>query len=1055
MKRAINAAWANEVMDKIRMIRNLCKNGTGEEMIRMELKNCGAESEDQLIAIIAGETPAFELSDLIESEKEAALMEVFETTLAEQGEEFVPKEEVQEVIKQIVPQDPIHKEAAKMKKHGKKDKEKNVQWLGGVQLQPKTDKVWGTILYPILDGDGAVIGLHRNEDGSKTEGWIEVSAVSSFRNLPVEFVTIANTDTAIKAQTLCYYQRVLNIRDRKLNKSEEEWRIVVGNLKKSDCILGVMTKKEWDAFFGCDVRMLNLWKVILPCMTPTTIKLREDMSTIKVMRYRIIDAMVTDEGYPQHDGDVPQPVRAEFYKHADLQKDKDNNLILDNKGQAIPKDGAKAKKINRNWQLRITDGTDIYGNTLPKIKAKAYADYEQYKRLMDRFGFPIDAQDGVLTMDNVKTLKHLYKHGDILHVPVERIRNIKTKMKKWSSSFGGQIMASSNHKLTRLIFRQHGIVQRAETIKGAAELKLKDVISVLKSDDKGTWDDAVSFPAKMAFSRYINGEWYVPRMYRDTFYTRLEAYYRENGIKLQISSDGYYLQGDDRLDQMERDFSAQYSGKLQYFVILPNTAAFKEGSADHVKVGDSIILGRDPMAGASNAMTFIVAGFSDSLDNVLLSWKALYSMYADVDGDSHKYEAQVANSTNEVYECIARPAPGLKAPKPAPESLPRLAAYIEEHIAVGMLVLKSAADTGSLDLLVRQIMEERLEAGMPLSITENMQLSELRQAAIDGMKHTDKGAEEDAADVIIREFGVEGKKKKLSESPMTYRLIRKDAGLGQGWSEIDIFLERIRLVNECVVPEDHPYIDFFNTLKGIKTIPEDSGLEDSQWLWDKCHALWLMVIEKLSAPDHAFHHSLQDVEEFGAWMAEHYRKESKRLLKLNENKKKEGFNELRVYLRSEVQMRCQELFVRGFIRVGDVCGHKWTADGKVIPFTPEELERISKNEAIQDKMARYQRHLAIYLSTRGFGRGTKQYEDSEGSVYTSIYGKTGTVLWNVLEEYSVFVAELINKECIKTGEFPEINPELEEIKKSIIRNREKAKNKDIIHAQEFIDAEID
>jgi hypothetical protein len=486
--------------------------------------------------------------------------------------------------------------------------------------------------------------------------------------------------------------------------------------------------------------------------------------------------------------------------------------------------------------------------------------------------------------------------------------------------------------------------------------------------------------------------------------------------------------------------------------VLPNTATFKEGGSDPVVVGDNIIQGRDPFAGASNGMTFKVAGFSQSLDNVLCSWKALYAMYADVDGDSEKFETNVSKVTNMVYPCIARPAPGLKAPKDAPESLPSLQAYIEEHIAVGMLVLKSAADTGSLDLTARQITEEQLENGTPIDLLMNMEISEFRQAAIDGMKHTDSGVEEDTKDIMIATYGVNGKIRKLTDSPMTYRLLRKDAGIGWG-GEVEIFMERIRLLNLCTVHPDHPYIDFFSELKGIHTTPVGSDILDSDWAFQKCYAMWKQVEVKLNAEDSKFHHNLREVVEFGAWMTEHYRKEAARLLKLTETEKKEGFGILREYLRREVAIKCQELFVRGFIRMDDVCGHIWSKDGKVIPFTAEEYERIAKNEGIQDKMTKFQRHLTIYLGTRGFGRGTEHKEDKDGNVMSTVYGKSGTVMWNMLEEHTTWLGEIINKECVATGEFPCMNPELEEIKASLIRNREKAKKKAEQKAQDFIDAE--
>ncbi len=907
-----------------------------------------------------------------------------------------------------------------MKKHDKKkrhNKPENFLKLGGVQLQPQTEPVWGMHIIPVQNSKGEVLDI-RGQMGN-----IEVAKASAFRTIPnLQYVTIDSEDAGVKAQCLWRYLRAVNATDKGNNVPEEKWRIAAGNIKKSDCVMGILPKDEWDAFFGCDVRLVNLWKVILPIMTPTSVEIRPEYSTLKTMRLRILSAMVTDAGYPEHDGDIITNVRAEFYRHADM----DHKL-------GVPKPGVDVKRINCNWQLRAS-GRDVHGKIMPAIKAKVYSDVPTYEGLCKQFGFESNAQDAFITKDNLKTLKWAYKHGDILEIPIESMRNVKSKMKDWSSSMGAQCVANSDMERTREVLNGHGILQKADTIKSAAELHLDAIIAVMKSDKEARWDDALSQPVKCMFSRYTDNMWTVPRMFKDTFYSRIESYYRDNGIKVQIDRDGYYIQGDSSLDVLENEHEAA-TGELQFMCMVPNTSKFK----DIVKAGDFIDLGRDPNVGPSNLMTFqVVKGHNTSHDCILMSWQAIYAMYGDVDGDTIKYELLIANTSSRKFVCLRRPAPGAQPEKGMPATLPTMEKYLADHELIGLSVLKSAADTGSLDLTTRHIIEERMYAGNPITVEELMVLSQLRQDAIDGLKHTDAGVAVDAKEDIIKTYGVGGAMSKLKDSPLTYRLLRKDAGVPQK-KDVARFMERIKLINEATPHADHPYRDFFNAMKGIQSTPKDSDKVDSQWLESKCNRLLDEIGNNHKNGTYLYQgktvFTFAQMIELGKWMVQHHKSESKLYLKYDHDARKEAFTKLKEYHRNVLAQKCTELFLTK------------KADGT--PYTPEEATAAYAAHPEAWKYATwYMRQVTIYLGAKGFGVGNAPVYNAEGDqIGTRAYGKTGGALWNMPEECTLFLAELINTRAVAAGEFPCVNPYMEEIKKALLHNREKTAKKAELKAQ--------
>lgn len=981
MTRILTAERCTGMLEELRMVKNL----TGDyslmqgTLVKANMKEAGVSTVEELEALC--------MQKIAEADKTVIHLPDYDQVQA-----VVDAAMSIDVNQGIAPADKP-KEARTMKKAQKPQQFRPT--LGGVQLQPQTEKVRGLIIIPVYKNilqDGRSVRVV--DTIVAKNGDIEVAHASAFRNIPgIKFVTIASKDAGDKAACLQRYLRELTKNDVANGKTGDDIRIAVGNIKKEDCVMGVLPKRDWDAFFGCDVRALNLWKVILPIMTPTGIEIRPEYSNIQTLRLRVLDAQLTEGGYPENDGDIISKVWMEFYRHADIDH-----------STGLPKPGVKVKKINRNWQLRAS-GLDVAGKVMPAIKAKVYADDNEYARKCERFGYAPETQDAFITKDNLKTLAWNYKHGDILEIPITNLRNVKTKMKSWSSSMGAQCVANSDMLRTREVLNGHGILEKADTIKHAAELELEAMLKVLTADEEARWEDALSVPIKLMFSRFIGGTWIAPRMFRDSLYSRVESYYKDNGIKVQIDKDGYYIQGCDTLDALENKLEAE-TGVLQYYCKLPKTAKF----IGKLVAGDNIDLGRDPNVGPSNLMTFKVEGFNDSHDAILMSWQSIYSMYGDVDGDTIKYETLVANTSERMFQCLRRPVPEAKTAKKFPATLPTMEAYLNEHMSVGLSVLKSAADTGSLDLTTRQIIEERMYVGNPMTVTELMVLSQLRQDAIDGLKHTDAGVADDAKDIIIKTYGVNGKMMELKSAPITYRLLRKDSGKPY-LKDTGRFLERIKLINEATPHANHPYHDFFMAMKGIKTIEKNSDIGDSEWLFLQCNNLQ-KEIQSNHAKGGVYNFNWQSVSEMAVWMANNHKSESIKYLSYPEDERKEAFGLLKETHRSLVDQKMVNMF--------------GTADCM---------------EAMQ-----YQRQLAVALGVKGFGRGIKPVQEKDGSESTAPYAKTGGAIWNVTEEATLYLAELINKRGVQRGEFPCINPHMDAIKAALVTNRQKAADKEALKA---------
>jgi hypothetical protein len=326
--------------------------------------------------------------------------------------------------------------------------------------------------------------------------------------------------------------------------------------------------------------------------------------------------------------------------------------------------------------------------------------------------------------------------------------------------------------------------------------------------------------------------------------------------------------------------------------------------------------------------------------------------------------------------------------------------------------------------------------GNPMTVIELMILSQLRQDAIDGLKHTDAGVAIDAKEEIIKTYGVKQKMQATKDSPMTYRLLRKDAGL-PAKGDIARFLERIKLINECQPHPTHPYRDFFNAMKGIETIVKGSDIEDSDWLKKKCELIWAEITANHNKKVYVFPSKM--VTDMGTWLFKNHKSESATYLAYDEDTRKEMFTALKNEHRRLIAQKVRDMFM------------PTKADGTRFWSEEETTQFMVANPSQAHKALQYLRQLCVFLGCKGFGKGEKPVRNAEGdTIGTSSYGKSGGAIWNMPEEQTLWLAELVNQKALAMGECPSMNPYMEEIKAALLLNREKAVAKAELKAQKLL-----
>jgi len=786
-----------------------------------------------------------------------------------------------------------------------------------------------------------------------------------------------------------------------------EWKdttIIAGNLKKSDCVLVKATKGVFDEIFGCDIRNIDIWKQSLPLCTPPILKLYS--SNFKTLRVRVLDPQTTPAGYPQDDGAIfAHNIRASYFKHEDLKDHPDAAHDESMRSVKIdePKEGARSYNIDRCMQFRLKE--DKYKTSW---KGNLCMDDTLYLEKCEDYNLDPMAQDAITTKDNIKVGSWNIKHMDIVEINVSDISIPKFKMKKyWTSSNGAQCESSSNPLFTRHIMEDHGALRRAKDIvRPAIEFRQEALWNVVLADKDSTMEDAPTLPAKFAASIYKNGDWFVPAFNADTMDARTETFFTDYVLKVRIFDDGFYAMPSLRLDKMEYDYIKKH-GEFIPHVILPRKAEIQ----NKLKIGDKMVIKRDPFCGPSNMMSAIVVGFHGR-DFVQVSNQTWFSMYGDFDGDTIGIEVDTAKRTGMTFKGILRAAPGASSAKVLAEKLPTTPAWVITHRSIAFAVLKSAIDTGSLDLTRRQIIVERRWSGNPMTVEELQAIGEDCQKAIDGMKHADSGVQDGKAH-IIKTYGVGGKMGPAKKSHAEYLLERRDVGVSAIKNKPSARMKaRVKALKGLSCHPDNPYFNIFMALADVTAPDSKDAIADSVFWHEHMMAEEEVIKNRFKDPTTGWNKAnlgwdYNYITALAKQIDMTYRNITSAARKIaNEDLRKAEFSRARKEAVTIVVNVCDALF--------------GTSD-------------VSNESVKMFKMT-----LLVALGVRSYGKGHWTDESGEYGPVTFYYGKAGYAFWTIDEECIIALFEHFNIKMHKANPAYPINPKFADLKAAIAANREKA-----------------
>lgn len=642
----------------------------------------------------------------------------------------------------------------------------------------------------------------------------------------------------------------------------------IGNGKKGEPLMGFATRAQWMELTGDDIFSHdNPNKPIGVFMGPAGYQVtRVDNS--QWMRVRCInDEYIPKKvisnptgkklefgGHPLNDGNLITSSSIFYTQVGEKRRAaKDQAEYIDkiNKGQQARKPKpAKESRVSqaqvRNYykasaeyealtkELHEIDPSYVVykeGDVHAGLKVKMHAHTERFNSIADKYDYPLTAQDAFVGLGNWKTQKGSLKHGDIVLVPIKSFRFINVKVSDGKSSLGVQCVRL-NPELTRALI--DSALPKADNVIGALMGDAESYLSILKSDAEASMDDAVSEPLRSLACATLCKEtnaWLMP-MYKSRYnvvLARVWTYLVQHVYKVRLSDYAFYLECNEDLDRLEQEHYAA-TGELKYFFNAPTKKKLMDDNRDN-KFWN---IGRNPIVGPGNFMGFVLNDYNGTSDVVEVSCRALWTMFGDVDGDTC-----VIFPHNEIeFPVVERPldSNGIKPPKK--EYTP--AEFSWQCVTALQQILKSAADTGALDNLSRQIIFERMEAGDPMTAKEIMKMGVVVQQAIDGMKHADQGAEEDAAGYIKRKFGVNGTVKKIKATVHQYKALRKDGG-DSGKSGLPRqSMEQI--CRELQQVEDLPLSAYNNMLNKLKVAKPVMREKDSMTMQTWCKEEWDYII---------------------------------------------------------------------------------------------------------------------------------------------------------------------------------------------------------------------
>lgn len=701
-----------------------------------------------------------------------------------------------------------------------------------VGLTPETVDVEGYVFYADVK-EGEYIGCYHKKET------ITISVASPFAQWAIDkrisLITIKESNPNL---------RVAVYEDMQIAAFKQN-RFIIGNAKKSDPIFGSASLQRWRELIGDDVRLYsNPNKPLSTFCTPENYKIigsqfnGEDTDPrTTYARVLVVDDEFTEEGYPIDDGSAFTSMSV-FYTQVGAVKEYQAQLEKYEAGKGKKPTLPKEKRVNASAQIRgyhVVDESDVavynaagpevvrfeVGDVLPSPKLKIYCHIKRFIDKCLKHGVNPNDCDMIMGISNFKTLKHTLKHGDIVMYPVSGLRFINIKVRDGKSSLGVQSVRLQ-HELVRQILSEH--TDKAQMVVDALKGDVQAILDILSADTEASFEDIPHQILKVVASAIMDPS--MPSGWRAALYksqhmvllSRIHSFLIQNVYKVRMFGFAAYLECNEELGRLENEHFAR-TGEWKYFFTAPSKNKISKANKKGVKWN----IGRNPIVGSGNFMEFTLAGFNGTSDTIELSPRALFTMFGDVDGDT----CIIFPHDTIGFPTVIRPAePVKKGEKKESKPLPTDAQFADICIDAMQQIVKSANDTGNLDNLSRQILIERWVAGIPLTLEEIMEMGIIVQMAIDGMKHSDIKADEDAAMALVRKFGVKGKIKKLKDAPKEYIVLRSyGSNSSLRGLPAECMLNIVRNLKDITVSKYNPYQDIIGVLANAETkcIHEDSA----------------------------------------------------------------------------------------------------------------------------------------------------------------------------------------------------------------------------------------
>ena len=306
----------------------------------------------------------------------------------------------------------------------------------------------------------------------------------------------------------------------------------------------------------------------------------------------------------------------------------------------------------------------------------------------------------------------------------------------------------------------------------------------------------------MLLVKLLYGNGTAPLFAAPSYHARLSAYYAEQVLKVTVGKS-FYMHNNPLLDDREAELEEVNHEACTIFVCkLPRIPEYK----GLIPGASKVTLSRSPMVGPNSIATFIFMGFSANTDTVEVSCRAMVTFFGDNDGDKVSVELKLTNAGRIFFKPTLRAAlPAVLDGEPEESTKTGYEKFRETLNIHTSATINSEKDTSSLDISCRQIINIRMDNDLPATEKELLIMAEIKQAAVDGIKHNNANSAV-FSDYLIKTF--------LKRLPIKGN--GKDVhAMFLGGDSSSIY-NRIHSFNALPV-KGHPFFDILSVISGKRT----------------------------------------------------------------------------------------------------------------------------------------------------------------------------------------------------------------------------------------------